>query len=157
MNLKSLLSEIKFDYKEIIEIFRKIAAKKENIKSLWDELSKYKQQLQKEKSDDNINQKLLIIYKVSAFVEEMLLNSCQSTEYDPATGKIIRDSKMSENFVNDWNNINKILEQIFLPEDEVVEIVEISELADDQLSLLNNEQTQTNRESECFPKCCLIL
>ncbi|WP_342273648.1 hypothetical protein [Spiroplasma endosymbiont of Acasis viretata] len=61
---------------------------------------------------------------------------------------------MSENFVNDWNNINKILEQIFLPEDEVVEI---SELADDQLSLLNNEQTQTNRESECFPKYCLIL
>ncbi|WP_342253547.1 hypothetical protein [Spiroplasma endosymbiont of Zeiraphera isertana] len=50
MNLKSLLSEIKFDYKEIIEIFRKIAAKKEDIKSLWDELSKYKQQLQKEKS-----------------------------------------------------------------------------------------------------------
>ncbi|WP_342257479.1 hypothetical protein [Spiroplasma endosymbiont of Nomada ruficornis] len=154
MNLKSLLSEIKVDYKEIIEIFRKIEAKKENIKSLWDELSKYKQQLQKEKSDDNINQKLLIIYKVSAFVEEMLLNSCQSTEYDPATGKIIRDSKMSENFVNDWNNINKILEQIFLPEDEVVEI---SELADDQLSLLNNEQTQTDRECECFPKRCLIL
>lgn len=68
--------------------------------------------------------------------------------------KIIRDSKISENFVN---NFNKILEQIFLPEDEVVEVVEISELADDQLSLLNNEQTQTNRESECFPKCCLIL
>ncbi|WDA54314.1 MAG: hypothetical protein PPFGHCPK_00746 [Spiroplasma endosymbiont of Drosophila atripex] len=154
MNLKSLLSEIKVDYKEIIEIFRKIEAKKENIKSLWDELSKYKQQLQKEKSDDNINQKLLIIYKVSAFVEEMLLNSYQSTEYDSATGKIIRDSKMSENFVNDWNNINKILEQFFLPEDEVVEI---SELADDQLSLLNNEQTQTDRESECFPKRCLIL
>ncbi|WP_342260575.1 hypothetical protein [Spiroplasma endosymbiont of Notiophilus biguttatus] len=49
MNLKSLLSEINFDYKEIIEIFRKIEAKKENIKSLWDELSKYNQQLQKEK------------------------------------------------------------------------------------------------------------
>ncbi len=31
MNLKSLLSEIKFDYKEIIEIFRKIETKMEKL------------------------------------------------------------------------------------------------------------------------------
>lgn len=51
-------------------------------------------------------------------------------------------------------NLKSLLSEIKF---DYKEIVEISELADDQLSLLNNEQTQTNRESECFPKCCLIL
>lgn len=155
MNLRTVLYEINYQ-SEIVEIFQKIEAKIDNIKDLWDELNEYKKQLYKDKSNHNsIKHKIENVYKISSFVEDMALNSYGATTRDLETLKreLRGDFKNIKEFINDWQNIDKILYDSL----HTTEVLEEPELSNEQLNLINNEQ-ETNTETECFStKSCTIL
>lgn len=109
MNLKMALYEINYQ-SEIIEIFKNIEAKMYNIKVLWDKLKEYREKLQYNRENiKNYDKQIKNIYKISSFVEDMLLNSIEATVYDFQTGEIIDKCKISRDFINDWSNIGQIL------------------------------------------------
>lgn len=159
MNLKTVLYEINYQ-SEIVVILKKIEAKIDNIKVLWDELNEYKKELYKEKSNnDSIKQKIENVYKISIFVEDMLINSGGATVRDFETLKkeLKGEFKNSREFVNDWKNIEKILKKNSTNSLEQDEILEIPEFSNEELSLINNE-SETNIQTECFStKSCTIL
>lgn len=108
MNLKIVLYEINYQ-SEIIEIFKNTKVKIDNIKVLWDKLKEYREKLQYNRENiKNYDKQINNLYKISSFVEDMLLNSNEATVNDFRTEEIMDKCKVIRDFINDWNNIVQI-------------------------------------------------